>query len=85
MREVRQMKKSTSQSRRFRWNNWEYKWKRNGVDGKDLICFDWLKRVIASYNEETKVLDVTERGYSILDQIVVICLLHRWFLSLGYW
>lgn len=85
LRDVRRLNKPSSQSRRFRWNNSEYKWKRGGSDGKDLFCYDWRKRVIASFNDETKVLQVSERGYTILDQIVVTCLLHRWMLSLGHW
>lgn len=80
-------------SRRFRWDNCEYRWKRAGPDGKDLLvslqlarasvsdappqCYDWWKRLIASYNEETKVLSVSDRGYAILDQVrhlrIIIC------------
>lgn len=85
LREVRRLNKASSQSRRFRWNNSEYKWKRDGADGKDLICLDWRKRVIASYKDDTKALDVSDRGYAILDQVVVTCLLHRWILALGLW
>ncbi|KAF8520100.1 hypothetical protein JB92DRAFT_3111952 [Gautieria morchelliformis] len=68
LHEVRRLKKATSQSRRFRWNNSEYKWKRGGTDGKDFFCYDWLNRLIASYTEESKKLEVTDRGYTILDQ-----------------
>lgn len=32
-------------------------------------CYDWVNRVLASYTEETKQLEVTERGYAILDQV----------------
>jgi len=85
LHELRRRKKPSSQSRRFKWNNSEYKWKRTGTGGRNLTCYDWFKRVIASYNDDTRYLEVSDRGYALLDQLVVTCLLHRWTLSQGYW
>jgi len=80
--ELRRKNKAASQSRRFRWNNSEYKWKRSE---RHLMCYDRFKRVIANYNDDTRRLEVSDRGYALLDQIVVTCLLHRWVISQGYW
>jgi hypothetical protein len=53
------------------------------VSPSDILpqCFDWRKRVIASYTDETKVLEVSQRGYAILDQVCLpaqsLCNTHR--------
>lgn len=83
-------------SRRFTWNDHQYKWKR-GVTPNDLQvravrrllpsphrisqCFSITRmigsdKLIANYDSSTQTLTIEARGEEIIDQIVVLCVVH---------
>lgn len=48
-------------------------------------CVDSGGRTIATWSKERLKLTVSASAEEILDQLVVTCLVHVWFIAHGYW
>ncbi|KAF8232397.1 hypothetical protein L208DRAFT_1397356 [Tricholoma matsutake] len=82
---IRDLRKAkNSQSRRFKAEGSEYKW-RFGNNQGDLDCLDSRGRTVASWSQEQLRLRVAARVADALDRIVVTCLLNIWIRRLGMW
>ncbi|KZW03871.1 hypothetical protein EXIGLDRAFT_690625 [Exidia glandulosa HHB12029] len=90
IREMRQAKTpGKSQSRRFTWNGHQYKWKR-GEAQNDLQCFTvpmlGAGKLVASFEGSSQTLTVEARAREdVIDQIVVLCVVHLFLISAGKW
>ncbi|KAL4076025.1 hypothetical protein V8B97DRAFT_1913678 [Scleroderma yunnanense] len=84
VKDLRRVKNSTSQSRRFKVSGNEYKWKIN-ENGHDLFCVDSKDKQVAAWFGEEKLLKITPRCANFLERIVVTCFLNLWFKQLGRW
>ncbi|KAH9943071.1 uncharacterized protein BXZ73DRAFT_97133 [Epithele typhae] len=88
IRELRKPKKPSSQSRRFKVNGTEYKWKL-AENNTDMTCVsDSLGargKPLATWTDATRTLRVAERAEPFLDRVVVTCLLHVWFRRWNAW
>ncbi|KAF5393870.1 hypothetical protein D9757_000186 [Collybiopsis confluens] len=74
------------ESRRFKVDGSEYKWKLATSNSGGLFCVDSRGKVIATWNQEQSNLDVSPGAESILDRLVVTCFLNLWALRhLGQW
>ncbi|KAJ6516051.1 hypothetical protein C8R45DRAFT_229928 [Mycena sanguinolenta] len=83
IRDLRKPKKASSQSRRFKAQGSEYKWKM--TEGSDLFCVDSRGKTVATWNQEESTLRVGVQAEHILDRVVVTCLLNLWIRQLGLW
>ncbi|KAG8988434.1 hypothetical protein FRB90_002754 [Tulasnella sp. 427] len=72
--------KANSRSRRFKaLNNVDYKWRPVETEPANLECVTVSgKKFVALYNAAEQTLLVNPRGHFILDDIVVLCLVHLW-------
>ncbi|KAG8955628.1 hypothetical protein FRC04_007619 [Tulasnella sp. 424] len=72
--------KNNSRSRRFKaLNNIEYKWRPVETDPANLECVTVSgKKFVALYTSADQTLRINPRGHPILDDIVVLCLVHLW-------
>jgi len=70
--------KATSKSRRFKaLNNVEYKWRPVDADPANLECVTVAgRKFVALYTAADQTLRVHPRGQQILDDVVVLCLMH---------
>ncbi|KAG1715926.1 hypothetical protein ID866_1215 [Astraeus odoratus] len=84
LKELRKVKNSTSQSRRFKAVKEEYKWK-IAENGNDLFCIDSKNKHVAAWSAEEKVLRVAPRYVTIIERIMITCFLNSWFKQLGRW
>ncbi|KAH7920276.1 hypothetical protein BV22DRAFT_814079 [Leucogyrophana mollusca] len=84
VKDLRKVKNATSQSRRFKVAGSEYKWKIS-ENGTDMFCIDSKDKHIANWSQDTQILSVAPRAETMLDRIVVTCLLNLWFKQLGRW
>ncbi|KAG9030947.1 hypothetical protein FS837_003133 [Tulasnella sp. UAMH 9824] len=71
---------NNSRSRRFKvLNNVEYKWRPVDADPADLECVTVSgKKFVALYTSADPTLRVNPCGHPILDEIIVLCLVHLW-------
>ncbi|EIN10658.1 hypothetical protein PUNSTDRAFT_112482 [Punctularia strigosozonata HHB-11173 SS5] len=78
--DLRRRKKSTSESRRFKVDDKEYKWKKLEQDDElvTLTCINSRGNVVAVWDNERSTLSVDRDVYIILDRIVVTCMLNLW-------
>ncbi|KAF7355178.1 hypothetical protein MSAN_01433500 [Mycena sanguinolenta] len=83
IRDLRKPKKANSQSRRFKAQGSEYKWKM--AEGGDLFCVDSRGKTVATWNQEETMLHVGAQAEHVLDRVVVTCLLNLWIRQLGLW
>ncbi|KAF8211290.1 hypothetical protein K438DRAFT_1568740 [Mycena galopus ATCC 62051] len=83
IKDLRKPKKSSSQSRRFKAGGSEYKWKLS--EGSDLFCVDSRGKTVATWSQEEATLHVGVQAETILDRMVVTCLLNLWIRQLGHW
>ncbi|ETW84312.1 hypothetical protein HETIRDRAFT_416015 [Heterobasidion irregulare TC 32-1] len=92
IRDLRKPKNANSKSRRFKASGSEYKWK-IAEKNTDLLkkimvrpqCVDSRGRTVATWGQAEQTLRVEGRVGSILDRIVVTCLLHIWMRRQGQW
>ncbi|KAG9003509.1 hypothetical protein FRB94_003092 [Tulasnella sp. JGI-2019a] len=72
--------KTNSRSRRFKaFNNVEHKWRPAEANPENLECVTVSgKKPTAFYNASDHTLRVNPRGHGILDDIVVLNLVHLW-------
>lgn len=84
IKELRKVKHGTSQSRRFKVNGIEYKWKIN-ENGKDLFCIDSQDRSVATWSAQEKTLRIAQNYSLITERILVSCFLNLWFKQQGRW
>ncbi|KAH7100560.1 hypothetical protein BKA62DRAFT_238043 [Auriculariales sp. MPI-PUGE-AT-0066] len=79
MRELRKAKKKESTSRYWSWKNHNYKWKKD--EAENLTCYQvpliGANKLLATYTKTTRTLVVEARGEEVIDQIVVLCFIHK--------
>jgi len=78
--------KPNSRSRRFKaMNNIEYKWRPVESEPANLECVTVAgKKFVALYNAAEQTLRVHPRAHPVLDDIVVLCLVHLYRRSVGF-
>lgn len=84
IKDLRRVKNSTSQSRRFKVSGNEYKWK-IGENSHNLFCVDSKDRHVATWSGEERLLKIAPRCANILERIIVTCFLNLWFKQHGRW
>ncbi|CAL1702247.1 unnamed protein product [Somion occarium] len=84
IRELRRVKKSNSQSRRFKAGDTEYKWKISPEDA-GLFCETKRGKVVATWTHDTRILTVGDRVHEHLDRVVVTFLLNLWMWQNKWW
>ncbi|OCH88303.1 hypothetical protein OBBRIDRAFT_94950 [Obba rivulosa] len=84
MKEVRQLHKRSSKSRRFKAKGIEYKWK-IADNGTDLFCVNLRGKTIATWTQEDVTLRVIRSAEPILDRVVFTCFLNLWMKNINAW